>query len=335
MSLVSQTPSWLSKLHSRSLLSKDCTVLTSCYRLSRSKKSLTIYHKTAQSATPSIVFDGYPKDVGVTSGTIRGAFLTVNKMTLTQMREYHEPTAVTITGGAMASVKQALKWALSSCDGKGLKSYAPGVDAPIVQARDDEIAGRLLDMPSFVTRVDTYIRARLSKGLLSEKEVHKLHYNGNYLEYRLAGGIPAQELAFLLKVVTAEHATFDIITQHVADHTTHDMQAKYNAKHNPTATNSTENHVITTKNHVRYPSDAYISVRKAFPDPFGKAVDAKICAWQKMIAAQRQPPPPVLVHKEVSLPQVRKTGKYKFKLDLADVGVTGRSFIGGGHSKKI
>lgn len=49
----------------------------------------------------------------------------------------------------------------------------------------------------------------------------------------------------------------------------------------------------------------------------------KIAAWQKSIHD----------HKKVSCVKIRNTGKYKHKLDLAEVGVTERSFIGGGKGK--
>lgn len=101
------------------------------------------------------------------------------------------------------------------------------------------------------------------------------------------------------------------------------MQAKYNAENNATTNNDTEHNGKTTKRQVRYPSNVYRFVRNAFPGPFGQAVNVKIIEWQ----------PSITGHKKVSLVQVRKPGNYKHKLDLADVGVTERCFIGGRMAK--
>lgn len=203
-------------------------------RLSKSKKTLTICHKVYESAAPSVIFDGYPKDVGTAfSGTIQQAFPSIKNMTLVAMQAYREPQVITITGGTMDSVKKTLKWALGNYDGKGLKRYTPANESPFVEAREDKTAGQVLDMPSFTARVDAYMQDRLSKGVLSGKEVTGLHAKNAYPEYRLGTGVPAQEPCLPLKVVAKDDPTFNTLVQHVADRTTNDMQAKYNAEKQP------------------------------------------------------------------------------------------------------
>lgn len=172
-------------------------------------------------------------------------------MSLATIQAYREPTTVTITGGTLESVRKALKWALGNYDGKGLKPYTPDNDVPFVKAQEDKAAGQVLNMPSFIARVNAYMQDRLSKGVLSEKEVTALHAKSAYLDYRVVTGIPAEELVSLLKFVTSDDPTFDILVQHVTDRTTNDMQAKYNAGRNETTNDDTEHKGKNTKKQLR------------------------------------------------------------------------------------
>jgi len=227
---------------------------------------------------------------------------------------------VTVVGNQKNSIKKALEWALRSCDGKGLKEYLPADTVAYLEARKDKAAGEVSGMQSYTARVEAYLQARLA-GNLSAEEVKALHEEGTYLTLRTNNGIPADELATLLRLVKEDDEIFSTLVDHVANQTIADMQTRHSQNRNPTDSGATPRRVAL-------PSDQYRPVRKAreFADTFGKAVDATITAWQKF---QRPPRRHAVAHMQLTTPPFRRTGNYCYKLNLADVDVTARSFTGG------
>lgn len=268
--------------------------------------------------------DGYTKGVATTfSGTIRDQFPEVKNMTVTQTRE--RPTTAIITGGRKGSVRKALEWALRSCDGKGLKPYTPAKTNPFLEAHHDKVAAEVLKMPAYASRVEAYIQARLTKNLSTE-EVKGLHEEGTYLGYRLNDGIPAGELAILLGFVGVVEPTYVTLIEHVANRTITDMQKRYEQGQIKDSSDFSglKNNSLNNKR-TALPSDQYNPVRQAFAEPFGKGVNEIITEWQESVRATRRP---AVIHKTVSATPVRNTGKYRHKLDLAEIGVTSRSYAG-------
>ncbi|KAK5093401.1 hypothetical protein LTR70_004761 [Exophiala xenobiotica] len=289
--------------------------------LAKSKKRITIQHKQLEDDFATVVFDGYRLDLAVTfSGAIREKFPDVKSIIAGQMQFTRPPTMVTITGGCKDSVKKALEWAMRCCDGKGLRSYIPAENLPFLVARADKAASEVLQMSAYTNKIGTYIQQRLA-GRFTPEEVKALHKKGTYLTLRLDSGIPAEELKVLLQTVKEDDPTFTALVDHVANRTITDMQTRYTEDQNPN-----NNSKPTQKKRTILPSDQYRGVRFAFPDPFGNAVDAIITEWQK---SKRVTDKNRVTHKNVSLQPVRKTGKYQYKLNLAEVGVTSRSFTSG------
>jgi len=270
---------------------------------------------------PIVIADGFPKDIATTfSGFIREQFPDIKSMSVKQLKFNRVPTMVAVTGSQKDSIKKALDWALRSCDGKGLKQYLPADTLPLIEARKDKAAGEILGMQSYTAKVEAYIQARLAR-TLSAKEVKALHEEGTYLTLRINNGIPVDELAVLLRLVKSDDVIFSTLVDHVANRTIADMQTRYTQNQNSNVPETTPKRSVL-------PSDQYRSIRKAkaFADTFGKAVDAVITDWQKTNRVPRQPR---VIHTTVSAPPIRNTGKYLYKLNLADVGVTNRSFTSG------
>lgn len=236
-----------------------------------------------------------------------------------QIQSTRPPTMVTITGAKKDSVNKALEWAMRCCDGKGLRPYAPAEKLPFLVARADKTASEVLQIPAYTNMIETYIQERVA-GRFTPEEVKALHKNGTYLTFRLTNGIPAKELKVLVQTVKKDDPTFTTLVDHVANRTITDMQTRYTEAETP------NNNSNPTKNKKRtvLPSDQYRAVRFAFADPFGKAVDAIITEWRKSKRV-----------KKVSLEPVRKTGTYRCRLNLADVGVTSRSFTSGTGKRAV